>query len=150
MKTLFFLLIFTISAFATEYKVIYNLQTGSEKKFTGAILEGIPKLKEHYESQGDTLDVVVIISNKAYKFFIKDLENSSDIDMDGVKEMQHRVAIKIQKLSLESVRFEICSVGMTKHAITEEILYGYVHPAFNRTASLIEWQGKGYSLIDVL
>lgn len=148
MKKILLMFLLSISIYAAQYRVIYNLQSGDEGKVTSSIIKGIPQLQEHYKSQGDNLKVVIIISNKSYKFFIKELKNSSDIVLDAM--LQERVATKIQKLAQSGVRFEICSMGMKKHNIAKEILYDYVHPAFNRTASLIKWQNKGYSIVDVL
>jgi len=148
MKNILLLLLLSISVYATEYKVIYNLQSGDEALVNKSIIQGIPQLQKHYTSQGNSLKVVVIISNKAYKFFIKELHNRSDVKVTAA--LQSRIATKMKKIQESGVRFEICSMGMKKHKIDTKILYNYVHPAFNRTASLIEWQNKGYAIVDVL
>ena len=139
MKKIILLLLLTLSVFATEYKVIYNLQTGKDKKFNTAILKGIPALQAHYKAEGDSLKVVVIISNKSYKYFMKNEQLIS----------QDKFRLPLKMLAQSGVRFEMCSVGMKKNKIKKEILYKYVHPVFNRTASLIGWQNRGFAVIDI-
>lgn len=55
----------------------------------------------------------------------------------------------LKALVKNGVKFEVCSMGMKKRGITKEQLYPFAKPVFNRTASLIEWQNRGYSLIDI-
>jgi len=150
MKKIILFVLLSVSLFATQYKVIYNLQSGDDVKVKASILKGIPALQEHYNAQGDSLSVVVIISNQSYKYFIEDAKNTSDIEKNLVLKSQEKFSQAMQKLAKSGVRFEICSAGMKKHQIEKEILYSYVHPAFNRTASLINWQNKGYGVIDIL
>jgi intracellular sulfur oxidation DsrE/DsrF family protein len=122
------------SIYAQDYKVIYNLTTSKESTIEKSILNGIPVLKKHYKSQGDNLHVAIIISAGSYKFFKKD-----------ISKYQTKLAVLVKS----GVKFEVCSVGMKKRGIKKEDLFDFVKPVFNRTTSLIEWQAKDYSLVNV-
>lgn len=127
-------LLLVSSVYAVDYKVVYNLTTSKEKSFESAILKGIVDLQKHYKSQGDTLAVAVVISGGSYNFFKKDTS---------------RFAQDLEVLAKSGVKFEVCSVGMQKRKIPKDAMFAFVKLAFNKTAALIEWQARGYSLIDI-
>jgi len=133
LKSILMSLLLISSLYATEYKVIYNVTTAKADTVKGSLLKGIPALEKHYKSQGDTLKATIIISSGAYKFFSEGSEFKN----------------AVERLSNEGVVFEVCSMGMKKRGIKKEDLLPFVTPVFNRTSSLIEWQGKGYSLVNV-
>jgi len=134
-KTLLILIVLASSIYAREYKVIYNVTTSNEITVEKSLLNSIAVLKEHYKTQGDSLDAVVIISGGSYRYFRQDIKNN--------------LYPKIVTLVESGVKFEVCSMGMKKRDITKVMLYPFVTPVFNRTASLIEWQSRGYSLVNV-
>ncbi|MDD2790116.1 MAG: DsrE family protein [Sulfurimonas sp.] len=133
-KTTLLVLLLLSSLDAKEYRVLYNLTTDKEKNFEAAILQGIPNLKKYYASQGDTLVVAVVISGGSYGFFKK--ENTKDREA-------------LESLEKSGAKFEVCSVGMAKRKIPADAMFPFVKLAFNKTAALIEWQSRGYALIDV-
>lgn len=134
LKSILIALLFISSVYAKDYKVVYNLTTEKEANFEKAILKGIPDLQEHYKAQGDTLAVAIVISGGSYKFFEKKISHSKEA---------------LESLIKRDVKFEVCSVGMKKRNIAEDAMFPFVKLAFNKTAALIEWQGRGYSLINV-
>ena len=134
-KILLMLLITTTIAFAQEYKVVFNLTSGDTQKVSKSLILNIDKLREHYQLKGDSLKVAVVISGKAYKFFLNNQKTSIDNDF--------------KSLADSGVEFKVCSVGMKKRAIKISSLDSYVVPAFNRTAALIEYQNAGYAYIEV-
>lgn len=127
-------LLFITSVYATDYKVVYNLTTPKETNFEKAILKGIVDLQNHYESRGDTLSVAVVISGGSYQFFEKKVSHSKEA---------------LEALVKRGVKFEVCSVGMSKRKIPKDAMFPFVKLAFNKTAALIEWQERDYSLINV-
>jgi len=149
MKVFFLLSTLITAIFASEYKAIFNLTTSDKTAVNQSLINSINGLQEHYKAQGDSLKAVVIISGGAYKFFIKDIENSSYKDNKEVLPLQKEFKSKLQALADNGVVFEMCGMGMKKHAIKKEVLYPYVTPVFSRTSSLIHWQSKGYALIQV-
>lgn len=134
LKSIIITLLLMTSMYAKDYKVVYNLTTEKEANFEKAILKGVPDLQEHYKSQGDSLAVAVVISGGSYKFFEKKISHSKEA---------------LESLVKRGVKFEVCSVGMKKRDISKDAMFPFVKLAFNKTAALIEWQGRGYSLIDV-
>jgi len=134
-KLLLILMILISSLYAQEYKAIYNLTSSKLTAYESSLLRGIPNLSEHYKANGDSLKVVVIISGGAYKFFRNDVNSELNTELLALVQ--------------SGVKFEVCSVGMKKRGLTKEQLYSFVTPVFNRTASLIEWQSKGYSLVNI-
>jgi len=149
MKVFLVFMTLITSVFATEYKAIFNLTSSDKEVLNTSLIDNINNLKQHYKSQGDDLKVVVIISGGAYKFFIEDIENSSYKNEKNISALQKEFREKLQALADQGVVFEMCGMGMKKHAINKKVLYPYVTPVFNRTSSLIHWQNKGFALINV-
>ena len=134
-KIITLLLLCSTLIMASEYKVVFNLTTGDETKVAKNLIKNIEILKEHYKTQGGTLQVAVVISGGSYKYFRNDKKTSLDT--------------KLQNLANQGVVFQACSVGLKKHSIKISSLDEYVKPAFNRTAALIEYQNAGYAYIAI-
>ena len=149
MKVFLVLLSLITAIYAAEYKAIFNLTSADKETIQKSLIDNISNLSKHYNQQGDSLDAVVIISGGAYKFFIQDIENSPYKNDKEILALQKEFKDQLQTLSDKGVIFEMCGMGMRKHDIDKEVLYPYVKPVFSRTSSLIYWQFKGYSLIEV-
>lgn len=149
MKSILLMLTLITLSLATEYKALFNLTSADEKTLSKSIVKNITALDQHYRSQGDSFKAVVIISGGAYKFFVKDLDNSPYARETAIKATQLKLRPVLKSLVQKGVVFEMCSMGMKKHSIDKKVLYPFVTPVFNRSASLIEWQSRGYSLINV-
>lgn len=146
-KFLFVLAVTSGLLFATEHKVVFDLTSGDATTVSKRLVTNVSLLKEHYAQQGDTLSIAVVISGDAYKFFVQDIEHSPYAQLKGTRESNSMLQEKIQVLVKDGTRFEVCSVGLKKRGITQKSLYGYVRPAFNKTAALIEFQNEGYAYI---
>ena len=132
-KIIIVLLLLTSMIQAKEYKVVFNLTSGSEEKIAKSLIKNVEVLRANYKKQGDTLKVAVVISGHSYKFFLKE---SSYPDLD------------LKKFS-KNVNFEVCSVGMKKRNIKKTSLLPFVVPAFNRTEALIRYQNNGYAYVPI-
>jgi len=150
MKAFLIFISLVTAIYAAEYKAIFNLQSSDKEVIQKSLINNINNLNKHYQSQGDTLKVVVIISGGAYKYFIQDIENSPYKNNKNMPALQKEFKEELQALADKGVVFEMCGMGMKKHDIDKTVLYPYVEPVFSRTSSLIYWQFKGYSVIDVL
>jgi len=137
------------SIYAAQYKAIFNLTSANDTVVQQSMINNINALSQHYKDQGDSLKAVVIISGGAYKYFIEDIKNSPYKNESNMPMLQNEFKTQLQALVDNGVVFEMCGMGMKKHAITKEVLYPFVTPVYNRTASLIYWQSKGYSLINI-
>lgn len=147
---LFLVLVSLITAmYAAEYKAIFNLTSSDNEVLNKSLINNINNLTQHYKIQGDSLKVVVIISGGAYKYFIQDIEHSPYKNDKEMTALQNEFKDKLSKLSKTGVVFEMCGIGMKKHDIDKDVLYPFVEPVFSRTSSLIYWQFKGYSLVEV-
>lgn len=149
MKSILLILTLITAGFASEYKAIFNLTSAEEKTVSKSVLENISALDKHYQAQGDSFKAVVIISGGAYKYFIEDIDNSPYAKETGIKASQIKLRPVLESLVKKGVVFEMCGMGMKKHSIDKKVIYPFVKPVFNRSASLIEWQSRGYSLIIV-
>ncbi|MFN3787745.1 MAG: hypothetical protein ACK4SW_05005, partial [Sulfurihydrogenibium azorense] len=76
-KFLAIILLFVGFSFAQDNpKAVINLTTGDLNRFKMYLLSGVANSAEYYKNNLKDLKVVVIIHGDAYKFFIKDLQNS--------------------------------------------------------------------------
>ena len=133
-KILTLLLLSATLVMAAQYKVVFNLTSGDETTINKSLIKNIALLQAHYKKQGDSLEVAVVISGGAYKYFRNDKVTSIDA--------------KLQSLASHDTEFQVCSMGLKKRAIKVSSLDSYVKPAFNRTAALIEYQNRGFAIID--
>lgn len=88
----------------------------------------------------------MIIHGDAYKFFLKDLNNSIYKDDKELRESQVELGKRLKSLSENySVEFEICQSGMKSRGISTEAIYKFVKPVYSAFSSIIEWQNRGYA-----
>ena len=149
MKTFLVLISLITAIYAAEYKAIFNLTSPDKHAMQNSLIGTINGLKQHYKEQGDNLEVVVIISGGAYKYFIQDINNSPYKNDKTMPAIQDKFKDQLHSLVASGVKFEVCGLGLKKNKINKDILYPFVKPVYSRSASLIYWQSKGYSLISV-
>lgn len=146
-KIVFLLSMMGVILSGAEYKVVFDLMSGDATKVSKRLINNVNALKTHYESQGDTLKVAVVISGDSYKFFVKDLTDSPYADTKGLSQQNTLLQKHLAPLLKAGTEFKVCSIGMKKRDISKASLYEYVVPAFNKTAALIEYQNAGYAYI---
>ncbi len=132
--------------FAKTYKVVYDLTTSSETVLSNKLVANTQKLKAYYKAKGDRLEVAVVVSGKAYRFFIQDLAHSPYADETALIKSQPDRTKMLQAFS-KIAAIEICGMGMKHRNISPETLYPFVKPAFNKTDALVRYQNAGYAYI---
>ena len=132
--------------FAKTYKVVYNLTTGSEAVLSKKLVANTQKLKTYYEAKGDRLEVAVVVSGKAYRFFIQDLAHSPYANESALLKSQPARTKMLDAFS-KIATIEMCGMGMKHRKIAPETLYPFVKPAFNKTEALMRYQNSGYAYI---
>jgi len=143
------LLLTGISLFATEQKVVYDLTTGSPDLLEKGLIRSIDGLVDYYDTNKIDYKIVVVISGKAYKYFVADLKASPYRGKMKVSRAQKRLAPKLQKLSAAGVEFEMCKAGMEALDINPSTLYPYVKAELNKSVSLVKFQNEGYAYLPV-
>ncbi|MDD2357861.1 MAG: DsrE family protein [Thiovulaceae bacterium] len=132
-------------------KVVFDLTTGDMHVFKQKVLSGISNQRSYYEGKLEELKVAVVIHGDAYKFFIKDLDNSPyKNDVALVKE---RAEISQRLLTLaksSNVEFLMCQTGMEHKKIDKTIVDSYVKFVPNATIGLIDKQSEGYVYIPIM
>ena len=145
---LFLLMIISFSIAGENPKAVINLTTGDIKKFNMYLLSGVSNSAEYYKNQLKDLKVVVVIHGDAYKFFIKDLKNSTYKDDKELIENQKEMESKLKYLAKNyGVRFQICEQGMKSRKIDAKTLYDFVELIPNAFIGLVDWQNEGYAYI---
>ncbi len=132
--------------FAKTYKVVYDLTTGSEAVLAKKLVANTQKLKAYYETKGDQLKVAVVVSGKAYRFFIQNLAHSPYANESALLKSQPARTKMLEAFS-KIATIEMCGMGMKHRNISPETLYPFVKPAFNKTDALVRYQNAGYAYI---
>jgi intracellular sulfur oxidation DsrE/DsrF family protein len=131
-------------------RVVYDLTTSNMAKFEKNILKGIAVNKAHYEGNLKELEVVVVIHGGAYRFFVKDINNSVfHTDLKLVKaypELKKRIA---SMADTYEVTFLMCKAAMPKHKLNAEDIVQFVTLVPNSTIGLIDKQNEGFAYIPV-
>jgi uncharacterized protein len=152
MRTISFLIVWMLSstAIADERKAVFDLTTGDSERIETRIISSIKALSKHYEKQGDQLKAVVVISGKAYKYFIEDLANSPYRDDEAVARVQNTLKAGFKELHEQyGVRFDMCGQGMKMRNIKKESVYPFVNTDKSKYVYLIDWQNEGYAYIPI-
>lgn len=132
------------------HKVVYDLTTGSVKKFEKNILKGVVFNKGVYEKRFEELEVTVVIHGEAYRFFVKDVDNTT-----FKKDMTLRNEFDLLKKRIRSlsenydVEFLMCRAGMSRYNLKAKDIVDFVKIIPNSAIGLIDRQNEGYAYIPV-
>jgi len=153
MKKIIYILIICIGILQAQEnsaKIVYDLTTKDLPTFEQKILKAIVTNKAHYESTLRELDVVVVIHGGAYKFFIKDPEQSKFKDDKRLVVTHGELAKRIEIMATTyDVQFLVCGAGVRKHGLKKQDIYDFVKIIPNSTIGLIDKQNEGYAYIPV-
>ncbi|WP_345975058.1 hypothetical protein [Sulfurimonas sp. HSL3-7] len=144
-------LLFSFTAlFAAEQKAVFDLTTGDVPTIEKHLIKNIEGLARYYKANDITFKAVVVISGNAYKYFVRDLENSPFKDENDVVRAQKKLAPLLAKLHREyQVEFDMCQAGRRARNIDMKVLYDYVQSDKNKSVYLIMWQNRGYAYLPV-
>jgi len=137
------------SLIAAEQKVVFDVTTGDAAKIEKGLIGTINGLVKYYDTNNINYKIVVVISGKAYKYFVNDLNNSPYKGKLKVARAQKNLAPQLQKLYDQGVEFDMCQAGMKARGINKTSLYSYVVTKKNKSVYLIEWQNRGYAYLPV-
>ena len=149
MRILILLFLCMVSlTFAETKKFMIDLKTGDIETFNKAFLGGVPGTIEYFTSQGDNVEVAVVIHGDAYKFFVQNLGNTQYGLDTSLSEQQEMIYQRLQEiLKKYRIHFDICMSGMHKKGILSEDLYPFVTPIKSAMVGLVKWQNEGYAYI---
>jgi len=137
------------SLIAAEQKVVFDVTTGDAAKIEKGLVRTISGLVKYYDANEIDYKIVVVISGKAYKYFVNDLKDSPYKGKMKVARAQTNLAPQLQKLHDQGIEFDMCQAGMKAHGINKKSLYSYVVTEKNKSVYLIEWQNRGYAYLPV-
>ncbi len=151
MKKVIYILLLSIgilSAQENAAKIVYDLTTKDLANFELRILKATVANKAYYEGSLRDLDVAVVIHGGAYKYFIKNPEQSKFKDDQALISTYKTLAKRIETMAKTyDVEFLMCGSGMRKHALTEKDIYDFVKIIPNATIGLTDKQNEGYAYI---
>ncbi len=144
------LLLVTTFIYATDsnvHKVVFDLTSGNSKLLKDKVVWNIHTISDKMRDQNKTLQSIIVISGDAYKFFIKDVQNSpyNTADVIAAQGTLEPILSDLQKNY--NVQFHMCSAGMKKRNITAESLYPYIEHKNIKVHYLIEAQNSGFAYI---
>ena len=144
------LLLSLTSVMASEQKVVFDLNSGDADKIEKHLVKTIEGLAHHYKATNTDYKVVVVISGKAYKYFVEDLKNSPYKGKIKVARAQKRLLPRLEALhSKYGVEFDMCKAGMKARGIDKKVLYPYVKSDLTKSVYLIKWQNEGYAYLPI-
>lgn len=135
-------------SFAETKKFMIDLKTGDFETFNKAFLGGVSGTIEYFTSQGDNVEVAVVIHGDAYKFFVQNLENTQYGVDQSLVERQESIRQRLEEIEKKyHIHFDICMSGMHKKGILTEDIYPFVTPIKSAMVGLVKWQNKGYAYV---
>lgn len=138
------------SLFADSAKVVYDLSTGDSSKIEKHLINSLMGVSRYYRSINKSLDVKVVISGNAYKYFIEDLQASPYASDQEAVEIQPYFKLLLKKLHDDyGVNFEMCASGMKMRKIEKDTLYEYVEAEKMKSIYLIDAQNDGYAYMPI-
>ncbi len=144
------LLLSLTSLMAAEQKVVFDLTSGDVAKIEKHLIKNIEGLATYYKANDIDYKVAVVISGKAYKYFVDDLKNSPFKGKLKVAKAQKNLSPLLAKLHSEyGVEFDMCKAGMNARKIDKKVLYNYVKTDLNKSVYLIKWQNEGYAYLPI-
>lgn len=143
-------LLSTVFSFAEPKKVVYDLTSGDVLAIKHKVLGSIRGVANHYASNKEKIEIMVVISGDAYKFFIDDLESSPYANDEEVEDMQMHFKPRLEMLhTLYGVTFNMCKSGMIGKKIDKKTLYPYVNAEKMKSVYLIDAQNEGYAYMPI-
>jgi len=147
---IFLILALCMSLYAVEHKVILDVQTGNPRLLEKNLIDRIIGIHGYYLMQGETVKISVLVSGNAYKFFLKDTDETLYSLNKNFTDVRDALQVKLRLLSTEyKVVFETCEMGMQRRDISEDQLVDFVTPIYSYTIGLIKWQNDGYAYLPV-
>jgi len=143
-------LLIAASSLADERKVIIDLRSDSTSRIEARLIGDLKDMRAHYEIEGHELKAVVVISGKAYKFFVEDLDASPYKDEAGLSVINSELTPLMRELVNDyDVEFQMCTVGMRDRGIKKDALYSFVNAEKSQPILMIDHQNDGYAYLPI-
>ncbi len=131
-------------------KVVYNLTTGDIAAIEKSLIGGIISHTTYYQSKLQDLEVRVIIHGDAYKFFMKDLNNTAYAFQPDLVKKKSDLAKRLATLAKQyNVEFFVCEVGVKHRNLQAKAFYPFVSMVHNAAIGLIDAQNDGYAYLPI-
>ena len=144
------LLMLTANTLADERKVIIDLRSDSTNRIEARLIGDLKDMRAHYEAEGHEFKAVVVISGRAYKFFVEDLDASPFRDEEGLSAINEGLVPLMQELVDDyDVDFQMCTVGMRDRGIKKEALYPFVNAEKSQPILMVDHQNNGYAYLPI-
>ena len=146
--------ILTVSALKADEevvkKVVYNLKTGDIKQLERRLIGGIIAHTTYYQNKLEELEVRVIVHGDAYKFFMKDLNNTAYAYQSKLVEKKEALGKRLGTLSKQyGVEFLVCEAGVKRKKLNKKAFYPFVSMVHNAAIGLIDAQNEGYAYLQI-
>jgi intracellular sulfur oxidation DsrE/DsrF family protein len=139
-----------MNAQADERKVIIDLRSDSTSRIEARLIGDLKDMRAHYAAEGHEFKAVVVISGRAYKFFVEDLEASPFKDEEGLPEINEGLVPLMQELVDDyGVDFQMCTVGMRDRGIKKDALYPFVNAEKSQPILMVDYQNAGYAYLPI-
>jgi len=134
----------------TSKKVVYNLTTGDITRLENSLIGGIISHTTYYQSKLQELEVRVIIHGDAYKFFMKDLNNTAYAYQPNLVEKKPTLEKRLSSLAKQyNVTFFVCEIGAKHRKLKKKAFYPFVSMVHNAAIGLIDAQNDGFAYLDI-
>ena len=131
-------------------KVVFDLTTKNLAKFEKNIIKGVVINKGYYESSFKELEVTVVIHGGAYRFFVKNIDNTTFKDDKKLVKVYATLKKRLKSLSeTYDVEFLMCGAAMKRNKLTKKDIVEFVKIIPNSTIGLIDKQNEGYAYLPV-
>ncbi|MEW5832230.1 MAG: DsrE family protein [Campylobacterota bacterium] len=149
-KALLILLCAVSLAYGGTKKFVVDLTTGETPTLMTRFFGGVPGTADHFVAQGDRVEIAVVIHGEAYKYFVRNLENTQYGVDEKLAADQESILQRLEAMRKKyNITFEVCQSGMHRKGILTEDLYPFVRPIPSAMIGLVKWQNEGYSYIPV-
>ncbi len=131
-------------------KALYDLTTGNIKVLKKKLIHNIISNTEYYQSKKEQLKVRVVVHGDAYKFFMKDLNNTAYAFQPAVVNNKKTLQKALNELvNRYHVKFWVCGAGMKHHHLKKEAFYPFITVVHNAMTGLIDAQNDGYAYVPI-
>jgi intracellular sulfur oxidation DsrE/DsrF family protein len=138
------------SLYADTLKVVYDLTSGDSSKIEKHLIDSIGAVSRYYAAENKKLEVRVVISGDAYKYFIDDLKASPYASDKEAVDIQAYFRIRLRDLhEVYGVTFQMCASGMKARKIEKQTLYKYIEAEKMKSVYLIDAQNESYAYMPI-
>jgi len=154
LKVIMILILGITTAYSDEEevvkKVVYNLTTGDITKIEKKLIGGVIAHTTYYQNKLEALDVIVVVHGDAYKFFMKDLNNTAYAYDPKLVKVQKELGKRLGTLAKQyGVKFQVCESGVKHRKLNPKAFYPFTSMVHNAAIGLIDAQNDGYAYLSI-